>query len=513
MRLLKSVTEDVKELNRAIEEAREARDRAESSNRAKSDFLARMSHEIRTPMNLILGMNALLLEDNLDARQRKHVEISHRNARHLLRLINTILDLSKVEAGQLALETAPFDLNEVLEESVATMADAVERKGVRLSLNAARGIWPYRVGDAERLHQVLLNLLGNAIKFTAEGSIDLSVRPEESAADGDSVRFEVSDTGCGIPKGQEELIFQAFQRAEGAIGRTYEGTGLGLSIAKNLVEMMGGTIWVEHREGPGATVVFTASLPRATQNAVTSRLEKSRSVTNTRGLRPGTRILIAEDNEENLFLLHSYLEGQAAILDNAANGVEAVQKSEQNRYDVILMDTQMPVMDGLAATRAIRSREQKQHSARVPIVAVTAHALSGAAAECHEAGCDGYLSKPVQRGDLVQTIARFASSGETRIKPSGHPGIRDLRPRYLANRGNDIKALREALQRSDFDFIKRIAHDCKGTGNGYGFPEISDVGKALEQAAIARDATEVAARVAELDEIVSSSASQESPAV
>jgi CheY-like chemotaxis protein len=411
---------------------------------------------------------------------------------------------------------APFDLNEVLSESVATLSAAVEQKGLRLSLDVASGIWPYRQGDPERLQQVLMNLLGNAIKFTAEGSIHLRARPVEGEADGECLRFEVSDTGCGIPKGQEEMIFKAFQQVDGAMNRTHEGTGLGLSITKSLVELMGGRIWVEPKESPGTQLVFTVCLPRATKHAVNSHMEKSRTVTKARGLKPGTRILIAEDNEENLFLLQSYLKGQSAIVEIAANGVVAVQKRQENHYDVILMDIQMPLMDGLAATRVIRAWEAKHESARMPIVALTAHALSGAAAECREAGCDGYLSKPVQRGDLMQTIIRFSASGEVpsnaaggQAQPTPSPvdaGIRALRPRYLANRGNDIKAMRAALEICDFGAIKRIAHDSKGTGTGYGFPEISALSKILENAAIQSDAAAVAARIAEMEEIVSSSA-------
>lgn len=499
-----TIIRDVTDFKKAIEAARGAREQAESANRAKSDFLARMSHEIRTPMNLIMGMNALLLEDNLNARQRKHIEISDRNVRRLLRLINTILDLSKVEAGKLSLEVAPFSLSEVLDETVATLSAAVEQKGLRLFLKVAPGMWPYRLGDSERLQQVLLNLVGNSIKFTAAGSICLRVQPRDGKSGGEWVRFEVSDTGCGIPKGKEDLIFHPFRQADGAMNRTYEGTGLGLSITKNLVEMMGGRIWVEPREGPGATVVFTARFPRATEKRVNARLEDSRTVTQARGLDPGTRILIAEDNEENLFLLHSYLEGQPVIVDTAPNGLEALRKRKENQYDLILMDIQMSVMDGLAATRAIRAWEQEHDSARMPIVALTAHALTGAASECQEAGCDGYLSKPVQRGDLVQTIIRFAARREVRARPSGSDGIGSRQPRSLANRGDDIRAMRTALEHSDFDAIGRIAHDFEDSGISCGFPEISSLAKALELAASQRDTREIAARIAELDEFVDS---------
>jgi two-component system sensor histidine kinase/response regulator len=477
---------DIAERVRYEQQLELAKQAAEAANRAKSDFLARMSHEIRTPMSLILGMNSLLLESPLTGTQKQHVEISHRNVKRLLRLINGILDLSKVEAGMLTLQAIPFDLSEMIHECSVTMSSAIEQKGLQFEISTDPDVWLYWIGDPERVHQVLLNLIGNSVKFTARGKIEVRVRSESFGPGERGLRFEVTDTGCGVPADKTNLIFEAFQQAEGSISRPYEGTGLGLSIAKTLVEMMSGRIWLDETRKTGSRFVFTACFPLARKEDVHNSGTSPASPAFLQFSEPGTRILIAEDNPENVILLRAYLDSRSISLHFASNGLEAVKKRKKNDYDLVLMDVQMPMMDGYTATREIRTWEKAQGTVPVPVVALTAHALSGAAAESMAAGCNGHLTKPVERVDLMAAIIKFAKH-----TPKSAEVISDLivarRPVFLESRRLDLSKMKVALAARDFATIQHIGHNCKGIGTGYGFPEISSAGSNVECAARALD--------------------------
>jgi CheY-like chemotaxis protein len=398
----------------------------------------------------------------------------------------------------LSFEAVPFDLTEVLKECAATIGAAIESKGLELQIFVDLSASRYWCGDAERLQQVLLNLIGNSVKFTAQGKIELHVRSESGKEGEKGLRVEVTDTGCGIPLDKAAMIFEAFHQVDGSINRRFEGTGLGLAIARTLVERMGGRIWLEESATPGAKFVFTVFLPPATEADLQAKRAGGERRQMTGKVQPGTRILLAEDNDENVVLIRAYLDDLAVSLDVAENGVDAVAKRQTNDYDLVLMDVQMPIMDGYTATGQIRSWEKANGKKRVPIVAVTAHALSGAAGESVDAGCDAHLTKPLERHELIEAIVKFSHQPAPRAE-----ALSDLvlarRPAFLGNRRQDLEKIRAALSSRDFAAIQRIGHNCKGIGKGYGFPRVSEIGAWMEKAAQAQDGQQIAAAVGDFE--------------
>lgn len=378
---------------------------AEDSTKAKEMFLANMSHEIRTPMNGILGMAELISRTNLDETQKKHVKLIKNSADNLLVIINDILDMAKIESGKLTMEQIPFDICDVIKNAIQTLTYKAEEKGIELKTYPIKLDHNIVIGDPFRLTQALLNLINNAIKFTENGSVEISGRVPCSNAEEITFEFTVQDTGIGIPKDKLDTIFEGFTQASLDTSRKYGGTGLGLTISKNLIQMQGGNIWVESTIGKGSKFIFSITYKKGDSTSIEHKIKSEINIQELHKL----KVLLAEDNEVNQYFAKTLMDEIGLEVDIANNGIEALEYFEKNVYDLILMDIQMPHMGGIEATSKIRKHKNKVKS-QTPIIALTANALVGDAEKYLKAGMDDYISKPFNRETLFRKIQLHTNS-------------------------------------------------------------------------------------------------------
>lgn len=537
---------DTTDRKRTEEELRAAKEAAEAASKAKSEFLANMSHEIRTPMNGVLGTTELLLNSPLTDKQRHLASTVHRSGRTLLAIINDILDFSKIEAGKLDLECVGFDLSQLLDESLELFMEAARRKHLRLTQQVDERVPRYLKGDPVRLRQILMNLLSNAMKFTEAGGVSLTAEYVSATPTHAQLRISVTDTGIGIPPAAKLRIFDAFAQADGSTTRRYGGTGLGLSIAKQLVGLMGGAITVESEPGRGSTFSFTARFELQPLGAAIDAgqtpyspfpkphlpLEMANEPSQPSPLAAGSeaqqpehplaRILVAEDSPVNREVAVGMLEILGYQVEMAENGRQALELAVRSHFDLVLMDCQMPEMDGLTATAEIRRREASSGERRRTIVALTANAMQGDREQCLAAGMDDYLTKPYTQMQLQtvvqkwlnqqtphQTPAPVSSAKPTSncvsaqtttdsapVPPSMDPkaldGIRALqrpnRPdvlasvlrKYLDNSRDSVDALHNAIRANDPAGLQAVAHRLKSSSAQLGALAVAARCKELE---------------------------------
>ena len=495
--VIRDITERRDAENRIIE----ASEAAENASRTKSEFLANMSHEIRTPLNSIIGTTELMADTELNDEQRKYIEIMHSSGNSLLALVNDILDISRIEAGKIVLETIPFNIRDTLRKVIDTFKLRAEKKELTLSCEIRDDVPECLEGDPNRLMQIVVNLLGNSIKFTESGGIKVFVQ-KIGTPDGKSlIKFSVVDSGIGIPASKLESIFNSFTQADTSVTRQFGGTGLGLTISKKLVHLMNGIISVDSQIDQGSTFSFTAEFGVHNRSGVEEETEtasKEQTRTAEKTLR-NLRILLVDDSPDNRFLVKAFLRKEPCLVAEAENGSEAVEKFLQKYWDIILMDMQMPVMDGYTATKRIREIEQENGLEHTPIVALTAHSISTEIKKCLDAGCDIHLAKPVSKSALIGLIAELTGELESdndkhndtadspesdgdRIRVVVDHELMDLIPGYIAHRQEDIEILRSLLKKREFRDIERCGHSMKGSGAGYGFTEITKIGAFLEKA-------------------------------
>lgn len=397
------IDSDITSQKKAEQEILRSKKLAEESVRAKELFIANMSHEIRTPMNAIMGIVQLMQDTKLDESQKKYLRSLQFAGENLLYIINDILDFSKIESGKMSIEKIEFNISTLVNGLVNSMIYRAKEKNVELSFDLQKNIPENLVGDPVRLNQILTNLIGNAIKFTEKGYIKVIIKEKEKHDGGVTLKFDVEDTGIGIAKEKQEIVFAVFEQAQMETSRKYGGTGLGLSIVKRLVELQGGTVSLKSKLGKGSTFSFELTFPIAEVHPV--KQEKDTQTDDTSDL-SDKEVLLVEDNSLNQMVAEKFLESMGSKIDIAENGAKAVKMLKKKNYDLVLMDIQMPEMDGYEATRCIRNNFSGKKK-NIPILAMTAHAFQGEEMKCRQAGMNDYITKPLNRNILLNKVRQL----------------------------------------------------------------------------------------------------------
>ena len=478
-------------------QSQESEQKVKASVTVKENFLANMSHEIRTPLNAVLGFANILRNTNLDEEQREYVEVIQSSGDNLLSIVNDILDLSKIEAGMLRIDESPFKVAEIMSVVEAMLKPRAEEKGLQLIVNIDSDIPEFVSGDAVRLTQILANLVTNAIKFTQDGGVYLRATAIKKETEIVTIEFLVRDTGIGIPTEKQANIFDRFEQAEASTTRRFGGTGLGLSIVKNLVELQKGTITLFSQEGIGSS--FTIELPYKITKEQVVRTELKKTSLNLTNMKTESKILIAEDNPMNQRLIKHLMKNWNFNFDLVFNGSQALEALRKQHYDLVLMDIQMPEMDGYTSTAYIRS----ELKSKVPIIAMTAHAMEGEKEKCIKAGMDDYCSKPINEEKLFEMIQKYLLSKQVTVNKISEDKMneklakvidlnvvdryskgdaefrRELMQEFINTVPSAINSLETAIKQSNYSRIKEIAHDMKTTIHVMGLTVL--IGHLLQQ--------------------------------
>lgn len=492
------IAADITERKEAEKELLEAKNTAEQSLKVKEQFLANMSHEIRTPMNAIIGFTDLFRKTKLDENQKQFIDAIATSGDNLLTIINDILDFSKIESGKLEIETIPFDLKDVVKTTTNLLFPKAKEKGLDFKIHIDNNIPAYLMGDPARLNQIIVNLVGNAVKFTEKGHIGVSADIFEINDENVSVKFVVHDTGIGIPKDKHQAVFERFTQASGETTRKFGGTGLGLSIVQSLIELQNGEICLESEPEVGSTFTFYITYP-ISKVAPASKNENAIPI--SKNIK--ANLLLAEDNLMNQKLAKNVLLDFGFEVDIVENGKLAVEKFQSGNYDVILMDMQMPEMDGYEASRIIRHELKSP----IPIIAMTAHAMTGEKEKCLKLGMNDYISKPFKADDLYNKIVSFLGTGkpETKselIEPANIsatedskvidltylkslPGansefVKEMIDLFIEDTPKELRKIENAIADIDFDAIKRVAHKMKTSVSFMGLNQIVPLLKDME---------------------------------